>query len=258
MTNRALLDLACHPPTYEQGREAALELVGRDCSDIQDQIREALDTCLAAREFPEFLPVLVATLNDRGLRDHYLSAFLDRGGQCSADLNGGFLRAFSLCQDRERFRQAIFTPHWEASSPSTGALYEVHAGLRDLDLSVDDVAQWAAAEKEESRRRCAVELLMALMRSQLEEDLSVWVFHGEGAQFAGGVFAGVTSAEEWIADHALTGVLTRYPLDQGVWDWAVEAEYFTPRQLEHSAPRFVGGFTSALQEHIHYEGGVRL
>ena len=48
------------------------------------------------------------------------------------------------------------------------------------------------------------------------------VFHGTSARFSGGVFSQKDIAEEWIAKHKLSGVLTEYPLDTGVYDWAVK------------------------------------
>ena len=85
---------------------------------------------------------------------------------------------------------------------------------------------------------------------------SVWVFHGEAAQFASGVFSGKAQAEDWIARHQLTGVLTCYPVGTGVYDWAIDGQYFKPQREYQHSPRFIGRFTSASQEHEHYENGV--
>ena len=54
----------------------------------------------------------------------------------------------------------------------------------------------------------------------------------------------------------MSGVLTKYPLNTGVYDWAVKLGYFTPKKAEHSAPDFVGKFSSASLEHFHYEDGA--
>jgi hypothetical protein len=85
----------------------------------------------------------------------------------------------------------------------------------------------------------------------------VWVFNGTGGRFPSGVFSSVQTAELWIARHALTGVLTAYPIDIGVYDWATSSGVFTPKRPEHSSSAFVGTFTSARQEHMHFEGGRR-
>jgi hypothetical protein len=86
----------------------------------------------------------------------------------------------------------------------------------------------------------------------------IWVFVGEGGRFPGGIFDSRPRAEEWIRKHRLTGVLTQYPLNTGAYDWAIESGFFTPRKDEHRTAEFIGGFSSASQEHFHYEDGVAL
>jgi hypothetical protein len=83
-------------------------------------------------------------------------------------------------------------------------------------------------------------------------DKSIWVFHGEG-RFAGGAFTSRELAEAWIARHSLSGVLTLYPLDTGVYEWAVaRGTYDGEKEV---SPRLVGSFSSAYQEHYHYVDG---
>lgn len=84
----------------------------------------------------------------------------------------------------------------------------------------------------------------------------VWIFVGSGARFPGGAFSSRERAEEWIAARRLTGVLTAYPLDEGCFDWAHRVGAVTGRARERGdEPTFVGGFTSAVQEHYHYVDG---
>ena len=89
----------------------------------------------------------------------------------------------------------------------------------------------------------------------------VWVFNGVGGRFPGGVFASLKSAELWIKKHNLTGMLTQFPLDQGVFDWALENNMhnISDSKIEQKKkdPEFIGSFSSASQEHYHYENGVR-
>ncbi len=86
---------------------------------------------------------------------------------------------------------------------------------------------------------------------------SIWVFHGEAAQFASGVFSTKAKAEDWITRHQLTGILTCYPVDTGVYQWAIDRQYFQPHKEYQCSPRFIGRFTSASQEHEHYANGKR-
>lgn len=84
----------------------------------------------------------------------------------------------------------------------------------------------------------------------------IWVFHSVNSRFPGGVFTSKEKAEVWIAANKLTGMLTAYPPDQGVYDHAIESGAFKPVKEEHFTSGFIGGFTSASQEHYHYENGV--
>jgi hypothetical protein len=87
---------------------------------------------------------------------------------------------------------------------------------------------------------------------------TVWVFVAPGGAFPGGVFEELHDAEEWIANHALTGTLTRYPVGIGAYDWAVEEGAFTPKPTKVIDSTFIGRFTSATMNHHHYEGGKRV
>jgi hypothetical protein len=86
---------------------------------------------------------------------------------------------------------------------------------------------------------------------------SVWVFSGEGGKFPGGVFLSLDAAEAWIAKHGLTGVLTLYPLDVGAYDWAIAKGIFEPKNDHQRTPSFIGKFSSAGQDHYHFENGKR-
>lgn len=87
---------------------------------------------------------------------------------------------------------------------------------------------------------------------------SVWVFHGDGATFSGGIFSDYVQASSWIGKHQLSGMLTEYPLNQGVYNWCVEKEYFTPKKPLHHESNFIGKFTSAAQEHFRFKNGENL
>ena len=84
----------------------------------------------------------------------------------------------------------------------------------------------------------------------------VWIFKGNGANpFPSAVFSNLEKAEAWIKKHKLTGTLTKYPIDISVFDWAIKKEYFSPNE-HHFQPKVIGNFSSASQEHFHYEDGV--
>ncbi|MEH0154523.1 hypothetical protein V6R21_10290 [Limibacter armeniacum] len=87
----------------------------------------------------------------------------------------------------------------------------------------------------------------------------VWIFNNSMDSISGGVFRSKDIAEKWIKENSLNGILTKYPLDQGVLDWAIENDLvgMRPETLENvkNNPKRVGEFTSASMEHFHYEGG---
>ncbi|MBB6272986.1 hypothetical protein HDF26_003446 [Pedobacter cryoconitis] len=85
----------------------------------------------------------------------------------------------------------------------------------------------------------------------------VWVFHGAKGRFSGGVFSSLEKGEVWVKKHELTGVLTKYPLDEGAYDWAVQNDFFEIKREDQKEPLFIGNFTSASQEHYHFEDGEK-
>lgn len=91
------------------------------------------------------------------------------------------------------------------------------------------------------------------MTNQIKED--IWVFSGARKQFPGGVFTKKEIAELWVTKNRLTGTLTRYPVDVGVYEWAIEMGMFRPRKPHESEAEFIGNFSHAGMEHYHYEDG---
>jgi hypothetical protein len=81
---------------------------------------------------------------------------------------------------------------------------------------------------------------------------------GAHARFPAGVFSTRENAEAWVARHRLSGTLTKYPLDAGVYDWALARSLFRPTRDDQRSPDFIQQFTCASQEHHHYEAGQRL
>ncbi len=86
---------------------------------------------------------------------------------------------------------------------------------------------------------------------------TIWCFNG-GGQFPVGLFDDLDKARAWIAHNRLSGVLTAYPLNAGVFDWAVEQGHVTLAlkvKADQNKPDFVATFTSASQQHFHFEVG---
>lgn len=70
------------------------------------------------------------------------------------------------------------------------------------------------------------------------------------------VFSARDLAERWVVGNGLTGMLTEYPLDVGVYDWAVAKGFFRPSKPGHTSTTFIAGFTTARQDHAHFTDGV--
>ena len=83
---------------------------------------------------------------------------------------------------------------------------------------------------------------------------TVWVFHGQGAGFASGVFTTEDDGMAWVEQHRLTGILTQYPVGEGCYDHAVRLDRFKPSKPHHGTPEHVAGFSPALQ-HVHVKDG---
>jgi hypothetical protein len=89
----------------------------------------------------------------------------------------------------------------------------------------------------------------------------IWVFNGAKSQFPGGIFEDLMEAENWIEKNKLTGMLTEYPINTGVFDWANENDLINMKAeklvRKKNDPLFIGGFTTASMNHYHYENGVK-
>ena len=84
---------------------------------------------------------------------------------------------------------------------------------------------------------------------------TVWIFQGAGAKFPCVVCTTKKNAEKLIKKNKLTGILTEYPLDIFIYDWAIKNNTFLPKKELEFSTDFKQQFTSSDQKHYHYEGG---
>jgi len=91
------------------------------------------------------------------------------------------------------------------------------------------------------------------------QSTTVWVFKGPKPipGFPSAVFSSLNIAESWIRENRVTGTLTEYPLDKGAYDWAIENKYLEPEEGKHTNISFIENFSSASQNHYHYENGEK-
>lgn len=83
----------------------------------------------------------------------------------------------------------------------------------------------------------------------------VYVFNGEKAALPAGIFTEFDLAKAWIEKNKLSGILNKYPINIGIYDWAVLNEFFVPKTTEQQEARFIEGFSCASIEHWHFEYG---
>jgi hypothetical protein len=125
-------------------------------------------------------------------------------------------------------------------------------------VTSDQRARSAADEHARARIRQVGLIYVLHVRednAEVEIDLpKVWVFHGEDARFASGVFKDRDTALQWVEQYQLTGVVTQYPLGIGCYDLAVAQGLFRPSKPHHGTPVHVAGFSPAGQ-HIHVRDG---
>ncbi|MEH1017848.1 hypothetical protein V6U90_32900, partial [Micromonospora sp. CPCC 206060] len=84
---------------------------------------------------------------------------------------------------------------------------------------------------------------------------TVWIFHGDRARYASGVFDTLDAGLAWAAEREVTGILAEYACG-GAYDVAVSAGRFTPSKAHHGTADHVAAFGPGLR-HIHLTGGRR-
>jgi hypothetical protein len=86
---------------------------------------------------------------------------------------------------------------------------------------------------------------------------TVWIFQGEGAPFAAGVFYSERDGLTWANERGVTGILTEYPVGDGCYDIAVRDGHFRPSKPHHGTPAHVARFSPGWTRHVHIDPGER-
>ena len=84
---------------------------------------------------------------------------------------------------------------------------------------------------------------------------TIWIFVGNDSTFPSGVFSSRGNAESWITENKLSGTLTLYPIDCGVYQWAIESNVFEASEPHQKTNDFISNFSSANFEHYHCSNG---
>ncbi len=83
----------------------------------------------------------------------------------------------------------------------------------------------------------------------------VYVFNGNNSSFASAIFTTKELAVDWITFNKLSGILSVYPLNISLHDWAIQQTFFTPKVEHQKQATFIQNFSTASMEHYHFENG---
>jgi hypothetical protein len=118
---------------------------------------------------------------------------------------------------------------------------------RALDQALADLE-----ESSDIQLTTARDLVLGYLTKAVTRDGSVWVFNGESNRFPSSVFTNRDDAESWIRENNLSGTLTEYPLNIGVYDWAVRQGFVKGATADAHK---IANFSSAHQQHSHFVDG---
>ena len=90
---------------------------------------------------------------------------------------------------------------------------------------------------------------------------TVWLFTSASndvvpdAHIPQAAFRTLAAADRWVRTLKPSGMLTEYPMNIGVFEWATARGVFKPRRDDQRATPFIETFSDASQAHAHYELG---
>jgi hypothetical protein len=85
---------------------------------------------------------------------------------------------------------------------------------------------------------------------------TVWIFHGERARFAAGVLRNEQDGLAWARRHAVSGILTEYPVGDGCYEIAIEGNHFHPSKPHHGSTEHVAAFSPGWTRHVQLLDGL--
>lgn len=103
--------------------------------------------------------------------------------------------------------------------------------------------------------KCLRKETMKKLQGNNIKDSFIWVFNGDNGQFPSAIFREKNDAIQWIQDNSLSGILTKYPVDIPLFDWAIENGFFTPKNELQQGANTKANFSSSHLEHYHFVCG---
>lgn len=154
---------------YYMMKSAVLGLLNFNCDDIEDLINKKIQETYDKSLFDEFIPALVFKLKNR---TGMLERLYETGNDyCSVDCNAGIILGFSLCGEEgfKYFKKVIFDNHWEPYSSSTGAVWMVYKGIRNLGITIIDLYKEVSSIDDLKKQRTGLTLLLELIRIRIKD-----------------------------------------------------------------------------------------
>lgn len=161
-----LVEHALGEPDYYKNLHAVRGLLNYNCDDLQDRIREAIESVYNKGLFNELLPALVCKLHDRA---EVLERLYETGRQyCSTDCNAGIFLGFSLCgeQGLPYFKKAMFEPFWEAHYPPRRYVVE---GMENLNITFSELFREIQNFQDEEEQRYGLLVLTSLLEVKINQ-----------------------------------------------------------------------------------------
>lgn len=88
------------------------------------------------------------------------------------------------------------------------------------------------------------------------DELYIWVVQGSSASFPSAIFSSREKAVRWIEKYKISGILSKYPLDISIYDWAITQGLFKPKRDDQKTPGFIQSFSTVHIEDSQYVDGV--
>jgi hypothetical protein len=83
---------------------------------------------------------------------------------------------------------------------------------------------------------------------------TVWLVNCNAGSLPCGVFLTERDARDFIARHAISGVLSEFPLGESTYDHATRLGLFSPKNDTERSGEFIADFSPRLP-HYHFENG---
>ncbi|WP_439506182.1 hypothetical protein [Sediminibacterium sp.] len=154
---------------YYSTKYAVLGLLHFDCSEYQDIIKTTIADCYGKNLFPEFIPTLVAKLDNPS---DILEKLYELGNDyASTDCNAGIVLGFSLCgnQGRDYFKRMLFNPNWETNSTGTGTVYFAYRGLQNLGITFKDLYIQIKLISDKEQLKYSLSVFFALLNAKIDD-----------------------------------------------------------------------------------------